>query len=389
MYFKYSRKTGDDYIYFLLDDYFSPKKVLERVPVEVAINESREIRDTLEDEQNGDEEGGEVVNQETIYQSRLTIKQLSDYATSIQNSSSKWHNTFNPLQNTQLGQEEQKLLDSLNRIGIGYFRPLVMSSFMVSSVSSDHRIKLFKAIERFIFTAFRLSQARGNYRNSEFYNASRDLYYGNTSIDKIVASLNERLAFTFNDDGSFKVNSFLDFITNKFKYGARDGYYGWSGIRYVLYEYEQSLFQKSQNATQKITWDKFINQKDTVSIEHILPQTPDKPCWKARFSTYSADELNALTNSLGNLLALSQPKNSSLQNDCFTDKRADRNTSRGYFNGSLSENRVAEKYEEWTPEAIKTRGIELLGFMEERWQLTLGDEATKLKLLNLEFMQNN
>lgn len=28
MYFKYSRKTGDDYIHFLLDDYFSPKRVL-------------------------------------------------------------------------------------------------------------------------------------------------------------------------------------------------------------------------------------------------------------------------------------------------------------------------------------------------------------------------
>src|SRR6185369_9530283 len=43
MYFKYSRKTGLDYIYFLLDDYFSPKKILEQVSVSVAIDEVAEI----------------------------------------------------------------------------------------------------------------------------------------------------------------------------------------------------------------------------------------------------------------------------------------------------------------------------------------------------------
>ena len=124
-----------------------------------------------------------------------------------------------------------------------------------------------------------------------------------------------------------------------------------------------------------------------ISIEHILPQTPDKPCWKKTFEGYTPIRLNSLTNSLGNLLALSQPKNSSLQNDCYADKRANKSVSSGYFNDSYSENRVAEMYQDWTADSIKSRGLELLKFMEQRWDIRLGDAANKLELLNLSFFE--
>ncbi|MBF0103892.1 MAG: DUF262 domain-containing protein [Deltaproteobacteria bacterium] len=385
MYFKYSRKAGDDYIHFLLDEQFSPKKVLKQVPVTLDIQDAKEIRDVSDDDL-VDDESTHNGEQKTTTQSVLPIQAVSDYAKSIQESSSQWFKTFNPLL-SDCTPEEQKWLDCLNRIGIGYFRPLIMSSFVTHNVTPDQRIELFKAIERFIFVAFRLSQARGNYRSSEFYNASKDLYYGKIDIATIVSSLSERLEYTFNEDGTFKLNVFQDFISNKFKYGSKDGFYGWRGIRYFLYEYEQHLFEQSKNKTQKILWNKFINSEDTVSIEHILPQTPDKQCWIDSFNKYSSVELSALTNTLGNLLALSQPKNSSLQNYCYSEKRADNDTARGYFNGSYSENRVAEKYQEWTSEQIKSRSLELLSFMEMRWNITLGDETTKLKLLNIDFLQ--
>jgi hypothetical protein len=279
-------------------------------------------------------------------------------------------------------------VDCLNRIGISYFRPLVVSSFLNPQVTSTQRGDLFKAIERFIFIAFRLSQTRSNYRSSQFYNTSRDLYYGTKDVPSIIEALDTRLAFAFNEDGSYKTNSFLEFTGNKFKYGSKDGYYGWSGLRYFLYEYEQFLFSKSKSDTQKISWDKFIPQQDMISIEHILPQTPNKPCWKKNFGDYNPNQLNSLTNSLGNLLALSQPKNSSLQNDCYVDKRANRSILSGYFNGSYSENRVAEMYQDWTAESIKSRGLELLKFIEKRWDLQLGNEAHKLELLNLEFLKD-
>lgn len=382
MYFKYSRKTGDDYIHFLLDEQFSPKKVLEQVPLSITVKDVSEIRDF-----ESEDDSEEIATRELkpTSRSKLTIKEVADYAESIQNSAICWFKSFNPYL-SECTSEEKKWLDCLNRIGIGYFRPLVMSSFAAKEITPGKRVELFKAIERFIFIAFRLSQSRGNYRNSEFYNLSRDLYYGATTIDAIIVVLNERLDFTFNGDGTFRLNGFHEFISNKFKYGAKDGFYGWSGIRYFLYEYEQFLFGQSKNQTQKIEWDKFINTADTVSIEHILPQTPNNPSWQDAFGSYPLVELTSLINTLGNLLALSQPKNSSLQNSPYLDKRADANNTRGYFNGSYSENLVAEKYEKWTAVEIKKRSLELLTFMENRWSISLGDESTKLKLLNLEFL---
>lgn len=391
MYFKYSRKTGKDYIHFLLDEHFSPKNVLEKNFVKININEAEEKRDISEDEQNGiDEDLPDSITKKT--QSKLTIEDISDYSKSIQEASSKWFLTFNPnWQNIDINTEEKKWLDCLNRIGIGYFRPLVMSAYMKQDIKSEDRIELLKNIERFIFIAFRLSQIKGNYGSSEFYNASRDLYYSKKNIKEVIDILNERLLPIFNEDGTFKLNSFNDFILNKFKYGRKDGFYGWQGLKYFLFEYEKYLFSKSKNITEKIIWDEFRKKEGEkeLSIEHIFPQNPNKECWKQIFSGYSIDNLNALTHSLGNLLALSTPKNSSLQNDCYETKRSNKNTTSGYFNGSYSENEVAEKYTQWTPESIKQRGLDLLNFMEKRWNLSLGDENTKIKLLNLEFMNND
>lgn len=383
MYFKYSRKAGDDYIHYLLDDYFSPKRVLKQVDVSIKIEEVKEVREESLDEIE-EEEIIQVMTKENVWW--LEIKHISDFAESIQKASSYWFDTYNPDGNTRLSSEEQKWIDRLNRLGMGYFRPLIMSSFLCKDVNKEQRVDLFRTIERYVFIAFRITQVRSNYGNSEFYNSSRDLYYGNTTIEDVIEALDERIKYAFNEDGSFKINSFYDFISNKFRFGSKTGYYGWSGLRYFLYEYEQSLLDMSRNSTQKIVWEKFTNQQDMISIEHILPQTPDKDCWSDFRTNFTAEELNCLTNTLWNLLALSQPKNSSLQNDCYESKRVDGEKSRGYFNGSYSECRVAETYKEWTPESIKERWLELLKFMEERWKINLWDNETKLKLLNLEFL---
>ena len=60
----------------------------------------------------------------------------------------------------------------------------------------------------------------------------------------------------------------------------------------------------------------------------------------------------------------------------------------GYNNGSHSEIEVAT-YPEWTPETIKQRGIQLLTFMEERWELTFENEEKKLRALFLNEKESN
>jgi Protein of unknown function (DUF1524) len=92
-----------------------------------------------------------------------------------------------------------------------------------------------------------------------------------------------------------------------------------------------------------------------------------------------------LRHSLGNLLALSQSRNSRFSNRAFAIKKQDHDGVRGYYNGSYSEIRVAQA-PTWTPEEVLRRGIEMLEFLEKRWRVSLGSVKHKVFLLRLEFL---
>jgi len=379
IYYGYSSKI--DYARFLLNEYFLSKKVLEQVRIE---NKTTQIVEQMDVTLNDDDEDDTPI-EEVKSQPRLQVSEIEKYVSSVQKSAQHWYGTFYPKDSNELSKDEKIWLNKLNRIGIGYFRPLVLSSFMNMKITVEERITLFRTIERYIFITFRLSQAKSNYGGGEFYTLARELYLGWIGVQEVIKKLNTRMAFTFKD-GVFNSYNFRSFIDNKYKYYGRDGFYGWSGLRYFLYEYETSLFQNSRNNTEKIIdWSKFTNTKDAETIEHIYPQTPEKECWKKDFPQ-NENEKNLLINSLGNLLPLSQPKNSSLQNDCYEAKKSNRDKSHGYFNGSYSEIRLVNDYPEWTPQSIKKRGLELLDFMEKRWDISLGEGNQKIELLHVGFV---
>lgn len=104
-------------------------------------------------------------------------------------------------------------------------------------------------------------------------------------------------------------------------------------------------------------WEVFSkNQRDKVSIEHILPQTMEDPYWIEKFEAYDEKEKRNPCQSLGNLLLLAHSINASLQNISFPQKKNPRDgRRRGYSHGSHSEIEVAA-YEDWTGEAILERG---------------------------------
>lgn len=390
MYFQYTREKGDDYINFLLKSEFTPKNIFEKEEIPVtSLEEFQEISEMIEEEEEDDENGqGSTIT----YQSKLTPKEIEDYVNSLKSAAVHWYNTFNPLNNNELEKNEQLWIDKLNRIGIGYFRPLVVASFLQKDITTKQRIKLFKAIERFIFIAFRLGRSFATYRNSEFYRAARQLRAGETSVDEVIQSLEDRISFAFNTDSNesriFDPGLFKKYIDRHFRNGK--GFYRWNGLRYFLYEYE--LEKVHLRGNQKIDWQLFIKgDKDKISIEHILPQTPDKKCWKHILKGFKESEKIILQGTLGNLVPLSQSINSSLQNDCFEDKKTakydtDGNKIRlGYNDGSHSEIEVAQ-YDEWTPNEILKRGLDLLEFMERRWNLKFESNETKVELLGLTFL---
>lgn len=391
MSFQYSRKGAGDYVKFLLDDYFSIKKI-QRITADINGIENAELQ---KDEPFIDDDEEDNLPQNVV--SSLTPSDIKNYVISLKDASVKWYETWFPTDTAaNLSTVERLWLDRLNRIGITYFRPLVASSLLSSVATSEKRVELYQTIERFIFLAFRCVSAQSNYRNSEFYSSARRLLTGEQTIDNVIACLNERINYTFTykeKDVFFNSSYLYNALKRKFESGS--GFYSWGGLRYFLFEYEWNLYQSGQSRRYAPNWSSSEGlEKGYISIEHILPQTPDNTYWKNMFKGIPNDKMKYLQGTLGNLLLLDQSINSSLQNDSFPEKKEIKyNESggtirHGYSNGSYSEVEVARN-QDWNFETIKERGLKLLRFMEERWNLKFESEDEMLKLLFLDNIPNS
>ena len=380
IYFRYSRKRGDDYIKFLLSK-FSSKGIFEKTPVLVEAETEPVISDDVADA--NDTETAEAEELETIEVSKLQPTEIEDYVNSLKNMAKYWYDTHFPFEseNENLTQEEKKRVDRLNRIGIGHFRPFVMAVISRSDISASDRIKIFEAIERFIFIAFRLGNFNASYGSSDYYRAARQVYMKEKDVDELCREINNR---TTNDVAS-ATQIFVTRIEKYFSTG--NGYYNWNSLRYFFYEYEAKLAEKN-NIDRLCTWSMFTkSEKDKVSIEHILPQTPTKFYWRNMFRQFKDSEIKMLSGALGNLLPLSQSVNSALQNDSFEDKKHSKTAGRrGYENGSHSEIEVS-KLQDWTAFEIYNRTEKLLIFMQERWNLKFNEDQLK-KLIGISFVKD-
>ena len=316
----------------------------------------------------------------------LQPKHLKNYVNSLKESAQVWYNTWFPLKTDGLDAEIAVWLDKLNRMPIFYCRPLVTALLLRKDITLEDKVTILKALERYLFIAFRLNKTMSNSGSSEFFNAARLLYNQEWGIKEVSDMIAENTQYYF-ENGSFKVSNFKQLMADRFSSKRADGFYGWPGLSYFLYEYELHLM-KTRN-TPKIDWNLFAKyEKDKYSIEHIFPQESSNKYWKSHFKGFNKKEKMFLTHSLGNLLPLSLSINSSLQNDGFDDKKKTRKNAEGkiirngYENGSYSEIEVS-KEEKWTAEEIKQRGLKLLKFLEDRWHVTLGDNKNKLEILHL------
>ncbi|WP_321960057.1 DUF262 domain-containing HNH endonuclease family protein [Paraburkholderia sp. J7] len=373
-YFKYSRDTGRDYARFLLDEHFTPQNVRDLVERGVRLDTVEEQRsEAVADE--GDDAVTEIQESTAdTHGSKLAPEDIRDFVSSLCESAGHWFNSFYPHLATNMSDVERSALDRLNRIGMGYFRPLVMVALKVVKDEAE-RLRIFCRIERFIFIAFRIGSARSNYRSSEFYNLARALDRGETTLDKISGRLDASLKYAFDQEGTLRIDEFHNVLFKKFEEGR--GYYGWSGLRYFLYEYEQHLLRHTRQ--QKVDWSDLLKSGgDRISIEHIYPQTPT-PDWEAAFKDIPEEQRQRYAGSLGNLLLLSMSINASLQNDAFSKKKHPKfdasgtKVRNGYSDGSHSEIEVAAS-DEWGPKQIRNRGHRLLTFMEGRWEILLKNE---------------
>lgn len=314
----------------------------------------------------------------------LTLADVYEYSESLQNNVKLWYDLFNPLQSNNFSNEEKHLIDKLLRIGIQAFLPVLIILYS-KKPSQDEAVLVLKLIERayFVETLLRSSTipTRLFAGSIDSYNLSLYLCSKRNPILEIKKHYQALIDSYLSD-----VDKFQKILIDRFE---NRGFYSWVGIRYFLYEHEQYLKSTSKTSHSKINWDEFnsnyYSSSDFLTVEHIYPQDSSKTCWDIINKRYKLKERNQLVNSLGNLLPLSKPKNSSLRNDCFLEK-VDAKDTIGYRYGSFSENQVS-KLPEWNADSILNRGLQMLDFMQENWQIPLGDKSVKIQILGLKFME--
>lgn len=310
----------------------------------------------------------------------ISIEQISAYSESLQKSVELWYYIFNPYGNRDFSDDEKVWLDKIGRIGIRDSVPLIMTFYQKNN-STKNKLLFLKALEKLSFIHSLIGYRYRNFIYGpplfNFLELAIDYKENKCTVDELIKRLEE---------DSVKLLSHEEFYTNIKKEFRSSGFYNWEGIRYFLYEYEQELKSQSKSNKNKIDWDEFVTEKkDYITVEHIYPQNSRKRCWTVNFSQFTSSEKRSLKNSLGNLLPLSKPKNSSLSDKCFVEKKDNISNTVGYSFGSFAENKVAKK-DDWTPQDILERGIELLDFMEKRWNLKLGSQKEKIDFLRLEFL---
>jgi hypothetical protein len=311
----------------------------------------------------------------------LTLPSLQHYVSSIQDSVRKWHAINFPHLATELPEEARRHLERLDRLGRGAFAPLIMAALQKNATAAELRDFLSEA-ERFVFLVGRLCQRRSDAGDSEFYRLAGQLFRGEKPLGEVTAIIKERIQHYFSVE---KAVSEMRDLSLRW-----DGFYSWSGLKYFLFEYEQHLRAQAGMKTSRLDWREFTaSKKDYITIEHIYPQSATQGASAAEWPLFKLrpkKEREILLNSLGNLLTLSQSRNSKFSNRPFAKKKQDEQGVQGYYNGSYSEIRVAQ-YPDWTPECILGRGLEMLQFLEQRWAVSLSTDDEKIRLLNLDSIE--
>lgn len=355
MYFKYDRKESASYAKYLLNKRFTAKNALK---------------------------------------GKVSLSDIKTYINSLSKCVKSWFYLFNP-ELSAYNDDTKEWIQKLNRLGMSAFPPLFMAA--MTKYEEEKFLPLLKSAERFVFLVFRLTQRPSNTKNSHFYRLANSFYFDQnpTRIQAVIENVDymtdgER---EYEDgveyEGWFELGKFSGYVKDQFDKG--NGFYTWNGLRYFLFEYELYL-QGRANGNQKVAWTDFNKRKKENSIEHIYPQNPTDNCWKSNYKGFSKKQREAILHNLGNLVLLAQSKNSELQNRCFDFKKKHTNKDEhevGFFNGSYSEIEVAS-YEQWTPKEIMQRGVNMLDFLEERWDVNFVEwELNKLELLRLDFLGEN
>jgi hypothetical protein len=322
----------------------------------------------------------EHFTQDRVLDGKIDFDTLESYVTSIPSSAKAWRFIHDPLDSIDLNDEVREGLVRLQRVAHGAFEPLLMAALQSDLTTPSPTQSLIRSVEAFRFAIGAICRRKSNTGDSHFYHLAFRIFWKHQSIEGAIQEIDQ---WTKNH---FHIDRAISEFEDRFRW--HKGFYSWHHLRFLLFEYEQEVRREAGLSYTKLNWQEFNTEQrsDFVTVEHILPDKPRDGEWPT-FEHYDETQMHRLTHSLGNLLPLSQRRNSHLSNRAFRIKCGDGGKVRGYSEGSCSEIKVSKR-PDWTPQEIVNRGLDILIFMKSRWGLDFGDRQQRLQFLGLEFMDD-
>ncbi len=348
----------------------------------------------------------EVFNIKKVLNKEINYKEIEDYSKSLKQTVVEWYIINNPyhayekinenIENKEefdkkitslisIEKEEAFELNKLKRIGFRKFTPILLTARVKgvsekdNSINTEKRIKLIKIIERYNFLLFPISHRKANLGEFNFQRLTHQLYKPQNKEKLIGSKSGTLMSFDYLIEEIeinwiqeyFNINIFKDKIEElylatdkkaKTAINHKKGYIIWYGLEYLLQEYE--LFLKIPEKEKKPKFNKRIERVYTEDkFEYIYKRNP----------SYS----------LGNLFL----SNRKFPANLSVEKRKEKMlTDTG---SSLQENLFANDYNfDNSIETIENRGLNLLSFIEKRWNVTISEEQKK-SLLFLKHITDN
>lgn len=160
-------------------------------------------------------------------------------------------------------------------------------------------------------------------------------------MDKVNDILNNKIF-----DTTLVETEFESIINDTFFYGKKY-------CTYILLRLDLAL---SENSNVKKSY------KNVISVEHILPQTPNSNSIWAK--VFTEGERFEWTNKIGNLVLLSRKKNSSANNKSFEEKKST------YYKNGITDFELTKEisnYNEWNSQSIANRQNQYLKKLKTIW----------------------
>jgi len=247
--------------------------------------------------------------------------------------------------------------EKLRRVNVlAPFLPLFIAARLRFPESGDQYLELVKLCEVFAFRVYRLTNHRANAGQPRLFRVGNELYHGKLTLDEALEAIRVLLYYYC------PTSSFQAAIGPP---DPDDPWYGWTGLKYFLYEYEEYLAKK---ADIPLTWEQVTRSDEQKTIEHILPQTPT-PVWK---DIFDAKQRGLYHKEIGNPFLTVE--NSAYGKKPFDQKRG---TPKGeswsespcYANSNLFMERALAAFRKWDEAALLKRRKQIVEWALQRWHV--------------------